>query len=364
MWLIKKLIQIPSISGQEQEIQKFILGHLKKLEPNPLWVGENLVVKIPGKNSERALIFNAHVDTVTAGNKKLWRYPPFAGKIAGGKIYGLGASDEKATVASLLLLAQKLIKSVPPCDIWLTFVVKEELDGSGTKEFVKWFKKEEQKKYKQVAAILGEPTDLQKIKLAHKGNLFLKITTYGESGHGSRPEKIKKHAVLEMYKTKEILEKLGKSWKKQYADQLLGSPTIGLLTSIAAGSPSSPNKFPDSCTATFDVRTTPKLHQRALMIIKKSLPKIKVELVYPPAPYGFTAREEKIAKIVKRVSGARFAVSEGSNDQCFFTAAEIPAVVFGPGNENCIHKANEFCEVANIPKAVALYQEIIAEFGK
>ena len=72
-----------------------------------------------------------------------------------------------------------------------------------------------------------------------------------------------------MVKVAAKMEKLGKLWAKKYPDELLGVPTVGLLTSIAAGSLASPNKFPDSCAATFDVRTTPKMHALALKQIEK-----------------------------------------------------------------------------------------------
>src|SRR3989338_2018420 len=131
--LIQKLIEIKSVSGSESEIQKFIFNYLINLGLKPAWKQGNVWVKIKGKDGTKALIFNAHVDTVTTGEIKAWQVYPWAGKIKGNKIYGLGASDEKAGVAALLLLAGKLVKNQPIVDVWLMFVVNEEVDGSGTK---------------------------------------------------------------------------------------------------------------------------------------------------------------------------------------------------------------------------------------
>ena len=360
--IIHDLIKISSISGKEQKIQKYIFAYLSKMKLGPFSVGGNVVIKISGHDKNKALIYNCHVDTVPAGDIALWKRNPFEGKIVGGDIYGLGASDEKAAIATLLLLAKKMTKNQPSCDVWLTFVVNEEIDGSGTKSFVEWFAKSEQKKYKHIAAVLAEPTDLNKIKLAHKGNIFLKITTHGDGGHGSKPDKIKIHAVKKMYEVSEIVSKLAIKWAKEYKDELLGVPTVGLLTSISAGNISSPNKFPDSCVATFDIRTTPKLHDKVLKLITHALPGIDVKVAYQPAPFGYTDKKEAIVKIIQKISRAKLSISSGSNDLCFFTSAKIPGIVFGPGNENCIHQPNEYCLLENIDKCVKIYNKIIESF--
>ncbi len=362
MKVLQGLIKIPSISGQEVAIQKYIFRSLEKLGLAPIPVGGNVVVKIAGTNNKKALIFNAHVDTVESGSLDKWQLDPFSGKIIGNKIFGLGASDEKAAVATQLLLAEQLMKDQPACDVWLAFVVKEELDGSGTKEFVTWFAHNEAKKYNKLAVVLGEPTGLKEIELAHKGNMFLKVTTFGDSGHGSKPENISKHAVMTMYQAVETLKKLGEVWAKKYYDDLLGKPTIS-LTSIQAGSLECPNKFPDQCTATFDVRTTPQVHDLALKLIKKALPLANVELVCEPASFGFTDKNESIVQVVCTVSRAKLAVSDGSTDLCFFTAAGVPGVIFGPGEKGCIHKPNEYCEAAKIGTCVDIYSRVVGEFA-
>lgn len=362
--VIVNLVQIPSVSGNEKMIQKFIEKYLKSMSCVPICVGENLILSIEGHDRTKALIFNTHVDTVHPGESSLWNHHSLSAKIIGDKVYGLGASDEKAAVAACLGLIASLHTKKPACDVWFMFVVREELDGSGTQEAMKWFVKNYKNQYQSISGILGEPTDLTKLEIGHKGNVFLKLTTYGDSGHGSQPQEIKKHAIMEMYKVAKRLDILGKAWKDRYADQSLGKPTIGLLTSIAGGQTSSPNKFPDSCSATFDIRTTPLLHMRALDEVKKAVGRgVLVELIYEPVLWGKTAKEAEIMSIVKSVSGAKITVSETSNDLCFFSAAKIPAVVFGPGTKAAIHKPNEYCLLANIQKCLEIYMKIIDSYG-
>lgn len=363
---LSTLISIPSVSTHEEKIQKFIEKYTKTLDFDPFWVGPNLAVKIVGHNSSKAIIFNAHVDTVPVGNQKLWNSDPFTAKEIDGKIYGLGACDDKAAVADLLTLSEVFANEKPACDVWLTFVVKEELDGSGTAEFMKWFMKNQAKNYSEIAGVIGEPTNLEKIEIAHKGNIFLKVTTEGSSGHASRPIAPDKHAVEKMFKISDKLKTLASEWEKEYADKFLGSPTVGNLTSIAAGSEASPNKFPDTCTATFDIRTTPLLHDKAVNLIKAEIgQEASVGLVYPPIGCGYTDLNAKIVRIFQKATGIGVAAfSLGSSDLPFFSTYGIPAVIFGPGDPALGHQTDEYCEISKLTECAQVYAKIIEKFAR
>jgi acetylornithine deacetylase/succinyl-diaminopimelate desuccinylase-like protein len=242
--------------------------------------------------------------------------------------------------------------------------VGEEVDGHGTNETVKFLSAKYLKAYKSVSAIVCEPTGLDCIGLAHKGNLFLKITTVGESGHGSKPIKLGKHSVIKMYNIVTKLEKLGKSWKKRYKNQTLGSPTIGLVTSIKAGNETVPNKFPDKCDATFDIRTIPEMHDLAYKEIKRTIRDLgKVEYLYPPVAFGFTDKEAVIAKILKKAAKVKFVAFPGSTDMPFFTQKGVPTVIFGPGETKMMHKANEFCYLNKIEKCTKIFIQIIKGYN-
>lgn len=363
--ILQKLISISSVSGNEDLIQKFIFKYIKSYGLRPIFVGKNVAVKIKGKNNKNCLIFNSHVDTVPAGNLASWQTNPLGGVIKDNKIYGLGASDEKASVAIFLKLVEICSKEKSTCDLWITFVVNEEVDGSGTEEFIKYFDKFHGKEYQNVAGILGEPTNLEEIQIGHKGNLFLKVTVFGDSGHGSEPNKIKKHAILTSFETVYSLKELNKLFEK-YKNNFLGSPTIS-LTAISGGDEKSPNKFADSCSLIFDIRTIPEVHEKAFELIETEISKIdseaKLEYLYPPASFGFTDVDEDIVKTFQKVSKAVIGASVGSNDMCFFSQKGIPCVVFGAGDKNCIHKPNEFCEIENLHKCFEIYQKVISEWG-
>lgn len=360
--LLKQLIQIPSVSGHEEKIGQFVFDSLVGLGLKPQFIGGSVVAKIAGKNEKNALIFNAHLDTVSAGDENQWQYPPFSGTIVGGRLYGLGASDEKAAVTTQILLGERLALAKPACDVWLTFVPMEEIDGLGTQNFVDWFTTYEFSKYKRAAAVLGEPTVLKSIAIAHKGNIFVKLTVLGDTGHGSRPDLIKKHSITQMQKIIAKMENLGKVWSKKYVHELLGAPTVG-LTSISAGGVDCPNKFPDRCTATFDIRTVPGFHQKVLGLIKKNIKNIQIEVIGDPAVPVAVDKDEPIVRAAIACTHTPVKAFDGATDLSFLVPAKIPGIIFGPGEEDCIHSPNEFCVVKNIDKCVDLYLKIVDYYG-
>ncbi len=363
--MLKKLIQINSVTGEEKEIIGYIYDFLTSCGLKTINIKGNVVAAVKGSNSKKCLIFNSHVDTVSPGDIDLWQHDPFGGIGKDGKIFGLGSSDNKASVAVLMLLAKEFSVKKPECDVILTFTVGEEVDGHGTNDTVEWLATKHLKVYKKVSAIVCEPTGLGLIGVAHKGNLFIKVITTGDSGHGSKPIKKSDHAVLRMFKLISRIDNLGAEWKKKYKNKILGFPTISLATSIMAGTEIAPNKFPDACSATFDIRTIPEIHETAFEAVKKSVGRIgKVEYLYPPVSFGFTESGEDIAKIVKNVSKAKLVAFPGSTDMPFFTQIGIPTVIFGPGEITQMHKANEYCYSDKVEKCAKIFEKVISEYAK
>jgi len=364
MKLLSDLVKIASVSGNEQELAEFLVIHLTSLGFSPFLQDGNVVVHITGENQDEAIIFNAHMDTVSAGDLSSWNYPPTgekAGATSDGKLYGLGASDDKSGIASLVLLAESLKNSKPKNDVWLTFVTKEETDGSGTKNFLSRFSKDGwMKKYKKISAVICEPTDLEEIKIGHRGNMFIKITTYGDGGHGSRPHLVKANAITQANEIIKKLEVLGSVWAKKYHHPILGQPTLA-VTTISAGDASSPNKFAESCVITLDIRTTPALHHNAISLLKDELKEFDatIAMLHEPGLIGDTDSDSEIVQKAKLLTGAKITMSVGSNDLGFFTEANIPGIIFGPGAYAAIHKSNEYCEIEKIEKAADIYRKLI-----
>lgn len=363
--LLQKLIQIPSPSGQEKELAQFILSYCKENNiPAKIQKG-NVVIYLIGKNKDKCLIFNAHMDTVRIGSKANWKYPPTeknAGKIVDGKIYGLGASDDKSAIASMLLLASQI--SISPCDIWFTFVCNEETDGSGTKEFLKWFTKTKYfSGYKKIAAIVGEPTNLSTIEIGHRGNIFLKLETAGISGHGGKRYALSDSSVRKMLKALNLIQKEFKKWKKTYQDKILGEPSMNITSLHTIGN--SINQMPKQCVATLDFRTTISLHKKIINLLQLLLGRdLNINIKGSSSP-GLTNSSSVIVKICKKIlQYAPLTISLGTTDLSQFIEAGIDTVVLGPGSKDMMHKENEYTKIKNVEKALEIYKNIIHAYAE
>ncbi len=359
----KDLIKIASLSGHERNLADYIFTSLVVCGLKPIKQSGNVLLHIKGSDSTKAVIFDSHMDTISPGALSLWKYPPY-GKDAGiqedDKIYGLGASDCKSGISVLLTLAQKLHSEMPAIDTWFVFAIKEEVGGDGTKNFLDWFEKNDYlKKYSEISAVICEPTDMREIRLGHRGNFNAQIVSRGKSGHGSEPHEVKDQAIFQTLKIIEALNKLEKIWQKKYQDEVLGMPSIA-ITSINGGEFISPNKFPDNCSITIDVRTTKKLDKVAFGLIKSCVEKYgaDIKVIYNPAPPGYTDPRSKIALAGKKLIG-KIAIGKISTDLCFFSELGIPGIILGPGSQDSIHKPNEYCEISKLEKALSIYEKII-----
>src|SRR5512142_3511850 len=63
----------------------------------------SLVARLPGAQGSPRLLYMGHIDVVPVENPQEWRYPPFSGTVADGRMWGRGAADMKSMVAAELM---------------------------------------------------------------------------------------------------------------------------------------------------------------------------------------------------------------------------------------------------------------------
>lgn len=72
---------------------------------------DNFVALIGRSRKNIGLSIGTHMDVVPDGDRKKWKYPPFSGRVANGKIWGRGACDAKCSLAAQLFVAMALKES-------------------------------------------------------------------------------------------------------------------------------------------------------------------------------------------------------------------------------------------------------------
>jgi len=249
----QKLVQTPSISGQEQEVAKLIASEMERLGYDEVLTDTmgNVVGMIKGSGQGENIMFNGHMDQVDPGRLEAWEYDPCAGIITGGYLYGRGTCDMKGAIASQVYAAS-LIKSLGLAhkgDILVTGVVQEEpAECLGMSHLCDVTLA--QREIKVDTVILGEPTDL-KLMLGHKGRVELEVTTIGRNSHGSAPWR----GINAVYKMLPVLVKVQAIDTILPNHELLGKSTIALT--IISCSPGQLSVIPDLCTVSLDRRLLP-----------------------------------------------------------------------------------------------------------
>lgn len=163
----------------------------------------SLLYKWEGANKElKSLILCAHMDVVDIEKETLneWKYEPFSGEIAEGKIWGRGARDNKCQVFSILEAVEYLLESgyKPERTIYLAFGHDEEVLGqNGAANIAKYLEENRVEAECLIDeggaivknAIPGVNQKTALIGVAEKGYMTLKLSAKMDGGHSSDPAK-------------------------------------------------------------------------------------------------------------------------------------------------------------------------------
>src|SRR6202789_1592782 len=110
--IVRDLVRCRSVTPEDGGALAFLQGVLAKAgftvhrmtfaEPGTAPI-ENLFARAGAKKPN--LVFAGHTDVVPPGDETTWRHPPFAGEIAGERLYGRGAVDMKGGIACFVAAA-------------------------------------------------------------------------------------------------------------------------------------------------------------------------------------------------------------------------------------------------------------------
>ena len=125
----------------------------------------------------RSLILNGHIDVVPEGPLDMWDSPPFEPRVADGWMYGRGAGDMKAGLASNLfaLDALRACGLAPAADVFVQSVVEEECTGNGALACLA-------RGYRADAALIPEPF-AEALVTAQVGVVWFQVHLRGLPAH-------------------------------------------------------------------------------------------------------------------------------------------------------------------------------------
>lgn len=180
----QRAVQTRSLPGEEEAMARLLRAEMERLGYDHVWVDRagNVVGLLRGTGGGKSVQFNAHIDHVHEGDPTLWPYPPYAGVIEDGVLYGRGASDVKGALAAQVYAVAVLRAAGlrPRGDVYVVGVVLEELGGFGTATLCEDLRTD--------YAVLGEATNLE-LRRGHRGRILIEVSFAGRSVHASAPER-------------------------------------------------------------------------------------------------------------------------------------------------------------------------------
>jgi succinyl-diaminopimelate desuccinylase len=318
----------------------------------------NVIARIGTGKPE--ILFTTHMDTVPAGDRSAWRRDPFGAEITGTRLFGRGAADAKASLAAMIAAFESLTSVLPlRGTLTLTAVSDEEVGGIKGTEFLV-----DRGLLVPDHVVVGEITS-NRLAVAEKGVLWLRVITHGRAAHGSTPwdgNNAIDHMVTVL---QAVRDQIGTRLERM-THPLTPRPSVSVGT-IRGGIAT--NIVADWCEATIDRRTLPNESvQEAVAEVERVIAELHAENSLLDADVEVLQMGPPIetpATAVVVVAGQAVATALGldptvvgyhqASDGRFFAERGIPTMLFGPGDPEIAHTTNESVDLDEVLTAAQFY---------
>jgi acetylornithine deacetylase/succinyl-diaminopimelate desuccinylase-like protein len=325
---------------------------------------ENVIAELRVGRPESALLFEAHMDTVSLGSMD----NPLEPNYVDGRLYGRGACDTKGSLAAMLYAMEECARNPEQMssDVILCASVDEERAFKGVLAFL-------DSDVSVAGAVVGEPTDLG-IVVAHKGCARFRLKTHGKAAHTSVPHE----GDNAIYQMTEVLRVI----KEDIEDDLavLDHPLVGPATIVVATvrGGTQINIVPEECEIEVDRRVIPGEDAREVLEGIKST--LRESLRGSGVDFGIedllldwaldTSPESAVVRRAQRVASelglddTLRGVAYGSDASKLQQLKGVPSIVFGPGSIAQAHSREEWVPVRDVERAAEFYVEMARSFGR
>ncbi|HEX6925815.1 MAG TPA: succinyl-diaminopimelate desuccinylase [Longimicrobiaceae bacterium] len=329
-----ELCAIPSETGNEREIADHIEGLCVAVAGAGATqrIGNSVVCMPEGFGADLpAVALVGHTDTVRcAADQPL--------EIRDDRVYGCGASDMKAGVATMLALLERHREFAGARPIWIFYDREEgphEENGLGPVL-------ESGVLPPLDLAFVLEPTD-RAIQMGCMGTLHAIVTVRGRRAHSARPWQ----GENALYNALPLLERLRARDRREVK---VGSLTFyEVIVPTQVWTENSKNVVPDRVMINVNVRFAPG----------KSIAEAEADLLaavgqdgevtfIDRAPSGAVYLDHPLVEPWRRRLGIDVACKQAWTDVARFTERGIPAVNFGPGETAQAHQAREWCSIDSL----------------
>ena len=382
-----KAISIPSFTGSEEEMARFVEQTFEELGLRVQWqqVEEgraNVLGTLSGAGGGPALMFNGHMDTSYSGREPwLAHVPGFQPEpfVREGRLYGLGISNMKGALACYVEAVRALVDAGVRLqgDLLVAAVCGEiekaqygEAQGaeyrgyaSGTRHLVTHGGLADM-------CVLGEPTE-EKVVLGHFGSLWLRISTEGNFIHTAFSEgKRDQNSILRMREVLDAVLEWIPSWEDDHENSYRGAKAIVNVGALQGGFGWRVSRTPHRTDLFLDVRVPPTkpmpVARRQVLEMVRGLaerfPAYGVEGdVYVTAPGAEIAEDHPLVAAIDKSHAEVFGspperdVTRWFSDASALTRYGVPTVNYGTSTGLLDTEYGENLEIEGLVRMANVY---------
>jgi succinyl-diaminopimelate desuccinylase len=325
-----ELVDIPSVTGEEEEIAAALEFRLSRIAPVRR-IGNSLVAGDPGGRPYFALY--GHTDTVPEqGNSKA--------VVDGDRVRGLGTSDMKAGLAVMTHLLEDAELASGPYGMVGVFYDKEE--GPSADNGLERVLDDVPDLLDAELSIVLEPTDLR-VEVGCNGALNAEVTFLGNAAHSARPW-FGENAVT---KAGKWLAELHEREPESFTIDGLEFKEVFSVTKALGGLAN--NVIPPRFTVNLNHRFPPvfSLEEAKARVLEVAAPADEV-VIKDAAPAGAVATNDPHLARLEAIVGDRRTAKQGWTDVARLTERGLAAVNYGPGESGLAHQAAESVPIVNL----------------
>ncbi len=371
--LTEQLLARPSVTPEDAGCLDIITDRLNPLGfvceridsgPASFRVSNLWAIKRSANPSAKTLVFAGHTDVVPTGPLDQWTSDPFTPSHRNGMLYGRGASDMKASLASMVVACEEFVASCKDPAINIAFLLTSDEEGPALDGTVKVCDALKTRGEKLDWCIVGEPTSVKRtgdmIKNGRRGTMSGKLTVKGVQGHIAYPQLAQNPIHL---LAPALAELVAIEWDQGNA---FFPPTSWQVSNIHAGTGAS-NVIPGECVVDFNFRfctesTPTQLQDRLTAVLHKHQLKFDLQWTIGGLPFLTTPGDLVGAvqtAILDEVGIATELSTTGGTSDGRFIAQVCPQVIeLGPPNAT-IHKINECVAVADLEPLKNIYRRVL-----
>ncbi len=354
---ISDLVAIPSPSGSEGRVADYVFEQLRAagLEPGRD-ADDNVWVEVGPKDARGRLHVNGHMDTVVPVDG--WETDPHKPFVKDGRLYGLGSSDCKGGLASMLWLAPRVR---PKVRVVFSWTVCEEGVGhaktNGSRAMAAtggdW-------------AITAEPSCTSEgvcLSIGTQGHARATVRFAGRAAHSSRPD-LGENAVLAAARFCLEVERLNAAYPEQRLYGGVLARATAAPTKIGGGKLS--NIIPDCCEVLVSRRLAPGESRETLQaemgrLLAGEKAGFEIACDGPCATTDVSGPLFAAAKkaIVEVCGVERCGFQRGRTDAVVFAGAGMDTLTIGPGLTGQPHTANEHIDLARAEECTRVMEKLV-----